>query len=238
MVIKKKISKATIFQTVRSSLINAVNSRDLKIGERLPTEAELAIFFGASRPTINKVLRSLAQDGFLETRKRGGTIVLEPKGINILLMEISDHVSKIEKSYRFILEKCFKGSNGSGGIHWPGVIEETPLLVIECVHFSDNIPIQHEKRFINLHSAPEAGSVDFSSVSPGKWIKNYIPFPTVTQELGAIGAGNSLSDLLRVRRTTPCIGIRQLIKKNDEFISFAELTSPAGRFQIYSLYEP
>ena len=238
MAIKKKISKATIFQTVRSSLINAVNSRDLKIGERLPTEAELAIFFGASRPTINKVLRSLAQDGFLETRKRGGTIVLEPNGINISLMEISDHVSKIEKSYQFVLEKCFKGSNGSGGINWPGVIEETPLLVIECVHFSDNIPIQHEKRFINLYSAPEASSVDFSSVSPGKWIKTYIPFPTVTQELGAVGAGNSLSDLLRVRRATPCIGIRQLIKKNDEFISFAELTSPAGRFQIYSLYEP
>ena len=238
MAIKKKISKATIFQTVRSSLINAVNSRDLKIGERLPTEAELAIFFGASRPTINKVLRSLAQDGFLATRKRGGTIVLGPKGINISLMEISDHVSKIEKAYHFVLEKCFKGSNGSGGIHWPGVIEETPIFVIECVHFSDNIPIQHERRFINLHSAPEADSVDFSSVSPGKWIKNYIPFPTITQELGAVGAGNSLSDLLRVRRATPCIGIRQLIKKNDEFISFAELTSPAGRFQIYSLYEP
>ena len=238
MAIKKTISKATIFQTVRSSLIYAVNSRDLKIGERLPTEAELAIFFGASRPTINKVLRSLAQDGFLETRKRGGTIVLGPKGINISLMEISDHVSTIKKSYHFVLEKCFKGSNGSGGIHWPGVIEETPIFVIECVHFSDNIPIQHERRFINLHSAPEADSVDFSSVSPGKWIKNYIPFPTVTQELGAVGAGNSLSDLLRVRRATPCIGIRQLIKKNDEFISFAELTSPAGRFQIYSLYEP
>ena len=31
---------------------------------------------------------------------------------------------------------------------------------------------------------------------------------------------------------------KEFIKKNDEFISFAELTSPAGRFQIYSLYEP
>ena len=238
MAIRKKISEATIFQTVRSSLINAINSRDLKIGEKLPTEAELAAFFGASRPTINKVLRSLAQDGLLETRKRGGTIVLEPKGINIFLMEISDHVTAIGKHYQFILEKYNKGRNGSGGVHWPGVIKETPLLVIECIHFSDNIPIQYEKRFINLHSAPEANSVDFSSVSPSKWIKNYIPFPTVTQELGAVGAGNSLSDLLRVRRATPCIGIRQLVKKNNEFISFAELTSPAGRFQIYSLFEP
>ena len=238
MAIKKKIFEATIFQTVRSSLINAVNSRDLKIGEKLPTEAELAAFFGASRPTINKVLRSLAQDDLLETRKRGGTIVLEPKGIKISLMEISDHVTAIGKHYQFILEKYHKGSNGSGGFHWPGVIETTPILILECVHFSDKIPIQHEKRFINLHSAPEASSVDFSSVSPGKWIKNYIPFPTVTQELGAVGAGNSLSDLLRVRRATPCIGVQQLVKKNDEFISFAELTSPAGRFQIYSLYEP
>ena len=238
MAIKKKISEATIFQTVRSSLINAVNCGDLKIGEKLPTETELAAFFGASRPTINKVLRSLAQDGFLETRKRGGTIVLEPKGINISLVEISDHVTAIGNSYRFILKKHHKGINGSGGIHWPGLIEGTPVLVLECIHFSGNIPIQHEKRFVNLHTAPEAGSVDFSSVSPGKWVKNYIPFPTVTQELGAVGAGNSLSDLLRVRRTTPCIGIRQLVQKNGEFISLAELTSPAGRFQIYSLYEP
>ena len=238
MAIKTKISQATIFQTVRSSLIHAVNSGDLKIGEKLPTEADLASFFNASRPTINKVLRSLAQDGFLETRKRGGTIVLAARGISLSIREISDHVAAIGKSYRFTLENYNKSQCGDEGIHWPDLLEGTALLELECVHFSNNIPIQHEKRLINLDLAPEANSVDFSSMSPGRWLKNYIPFPSVLQELGAVGAGASLSELLRVRRTTPCIGVRQIIKKGDEFISLAELTSPAGRFQIHSLYEP
>ena len=238
MAIKTKISQATIFQTVRSSLIHAVNSGDLKIGEKLPTEADLASFFNASRPTINKVLRSLAQDGFLETRKRGGTIVLAPRGVNLSIKEISDHVAAIGKSYRFTLENYNKSQCGDGGINWPDVFEGTAVLELECIHFSNDIPIQHEKRLINLDLAPEANSIDFSSMSPGRWLKNYIPFPNVLQELGAVGAGASLSELLRVRRTTPCIGVRQIIKKGDEFISLAELTSPAGRFQIHSFYEP
>ena len=32
--------------------------------------------------------------------------------------------------------------------------------------------------------------------------------------------------------------VKNIAENNDDFISFAELTSPAGRFQIYSLYEP
>ena len=128
MAIKTKISQATIFQTVRSSLIHAVNSGDLKIGEKLTTEADLASFFTASRPTINKVLRSLAQDGFLETRKRGGTIVLATRGISLSISEISDHVAAIGKSYLFTLENYNKSQCGDEGIHWPDLLEGTALL--------------------------------------------------------------------------------------------------------------
>ena len=171
MAIKTKKSQATLFQTVRSSLIHAVNSGDIEIGEKLPTEADLASFFDASRPTINKVLRSLAQDGFLETRKRGGTIVLAPRGINFSIKEISDHVAAIGKSYRFTLENYNKSQCGDGGINWPDLFEGTAVLELECIHFSNNIPIQHEKRLINLDLAPEANSIDFSSMSPGRWLK-------------------------------------------------------------------
>ena len=68
--------KTTLFDTVRETIQQSISNGELKPGDRLPTEEQLTAKFNTSRPTINKAIRSLARDGVVETRKRGGTIVL------------------------------------------------------------------------------------------------------------------------------------------------------------------
>jgi DNA-binding GntR family transcriptional regulator len=64
--------KATLFDTIRETIQRSISNGDLKPGDRLPTEEQLTAKFNTSRPTINKAIRSLARDGFVETRKAVG----------------------------------------------------------------------------------------------------------------------------------------------------------------------
>lgn len=237
MPIKGKISERTLYDSIRSTLSHAVSVGDIEPGEKLPTESDLAIFFGTSRPTINKALRSLARDGLVETRKRGGTVVVEQKGFTINMMDISEQVLVEGKSYRFeVIERSIT-INGESSFHWRSIGDGTPVLNLECIHYSGDLPIQHERRIINLESLPEAENANFSTTSPGAWLKTKSPWPLANHTIGAVGAGNVLAKSLHVRRGTPCIGILQILKSSGSFIAMAELTSPAGRFYIKSMHQ-
>lgn len=62
---------------VLQGLIGYVQREQLKPGDRLPTERELAEILGASRPTVRKVLDRYAQCGAIRRLGRGGTILVE-----------------------------------------------------------------------------------------------------------------------------------------------------------------
>ena len=162
--------KATLFDTIRETIQQSISNGDLKPGDRLPTEEQLTAKFNTSRPTINKAIRSLARDGFVETRKRGGTVVLEQTQSWIPMIDISSYVSKLGKKYSFELIGCTEIRNNEGTLIWSELAPDSKLLSIECVHYSGAIPIQHEQRVINLNALPEASSADFTTQSPSNWL--------------------------------------------------------------------
>ena len=48
---------------------------DLRPGDMLPSERELAVRFGVSRPLVREALRSVEELGLVETRPGRGTFV-------------------------------------------------------------------------------------------------------------------------------------------------------------------
>src|SRR4029450_13313350 len=57
---------------------------ELKPGDRLPPERELAVQLGVSRPSVRAGLRSLAAIGVLQTRHGAGTVITDappPAGV-------------------------------------------------------------------------------------------------------------------------------------------------------------
>lgn len=51
-------------------LYDSIVAGEYATGQQIPTEAELALRFGASRPTVARALRDLEQRGYL-LRRRG-----------------------------------------------------------------------------------------------------------------------------------------------------------------------
>jgi len=66
----KKISEEIVDQVQQ-----LIARGDLKPGERIPSERELAIQLGVSRPSVREALMVLEATGFIESRQGGGTFV-------------------------------------------------------------------------------------------------------------------------------------------------------------------
>ena len=74
----RRIRGGNAFEETVERLLQAVKLGQVRPGERLPTERELAASLGVSRVTLREALRALAQAGYFESRRgrAGGTFVL------------------------------------------------------------------------------------------------------------------------------------------------------------------
>jgi DNA-binding transcriptional regulator YhcF (GntR family) len=68
-------SKVTLYEQLRTQIIEQVASGDLIVGTKLPPVRQLATELGVAPYTAARVYRLLEQDGFLETRGRNGTVI-------------------------------------------------------------------------------------------------------------------------------------------------------------------
>jgi GntR family transcriptional repressor for pyruvate dehydrogenase complex len=71
---------ASLAKQISEQLREAIVTRQLQAGQRLPTEDELAQRYGVSRPTIREALKRLAAQNLIRSRRgpTGGNFVAEP----------------------------------------------------------------------------------------------------------------------------------------------------------------
>ncbi len=67
-------------EEVIARLREMIHSGELRSGDRLPPERDLAKLFGVSRPTLRAGIRSLAAVGVLQARQGAGTFVVKTDG--------------------------------------------------------------------------------------------------------------------------------------------------------------
>jgi GntR family transcriptional repressor for pyruvate dehydrogenase complex len=74
------INKSSISKQIAEQLREAIVSGRFKIGERLPTEDELAQRYGVSRPSVREALKRLAAQNLVRARRgpTGGNFVVQP----------------------------------------------------------------------------------------------------------------------------------------------------------------
>jgi len=74
------IIKSSISKQIAEQLREAIVSGQFKIGDRLPTEDELAQRYGVSRPSVREALKRLAAQNLVRARRgpTGGNFVVQP----------------------------------------------------------------------------------------------------------------------------------------------------------------
>ena len=72
--------RGTTSEEVVSQLREMIHKGELRPGDRLPPERDLAKLLGVSRPTLRAGISSLAAVGVLQPRRGAGTFVVEAEG--------------------------------------------------------------------------------------------------------------------------------------------------------------
>src|ERR1700726_262664 len=66
-----------VYEQIAKQIEQRILSGELRTGDRLPTERELAEQFHASRTAVREAMKSLAQKGLVDMRPGRGTIVID-----------------------------------------------------------------------------------------------------------------------------------------------------------------
>ena len=74
------IEPRRLYRQVADQLRQLIDSGEFAVGARLPTERELAVQLGVSRPTVREALIALEVDGRVRIRVGSGIYVLPPRG--------------------------------------------------------------------------------------------------------------------------------------------------------------
>lgn len=71
-----RIQSSKLYEQIAEQIKQRILSGELRTGDRLPTENELAEQFGASRTAIREAMKTLTQQGLIETRPGRGAMVI------------------------------------------------------------------------------------------------------------------------------------------------------------------
>src|SRR5438093_11059247 len=69
------IRASKLYEQIAEQIKQRILRGELRTGDRLPTENELAEQFGASRTGVREAMKILAQQGLIETRTGPGALV-------------------------------------------------------------------------------------------------------------------------------------------------------------------
>lgn len=176
------------WQEVREAALARIRSGDWPAGGRIPDEADLARDWGCARATVNRALRELAAEGWLERRRKGGTRVpaLPVRravfGIAIIRQEVEARGGAY--GYRLLADATapLPGAVAAALDVAPGA----PWRHVVALHLADGAPYCVEDRWLDPAAAPAA--VLFEAQSANEWLVRTLAYARGSFAFAAVAA--------------------------------------------------
>jgi len=225
-----------IVEDVRRNILSGVWAP----GHRIPFEKELAEQYGCSRMTVNKALTQLANAGFLERRRRLGTVVRLPRSQSAVL-EIADIEREIlatGRRYSYALLSRAVRRATSADQHELELARPGKVMSVRCLHAADDEPFCVEERLINLDVVPSAEQQSFTDAAPGGWLLRQVPWSSAEHRISAANADAELARLLRLKVGTACLVIDRRTKLAGVGVTRARLSYPGMKHQLVAQFTP
>ncbi len=160
-------------------------------GQRLPSEKELEILYGASRITIRRALHELTADGLLERAPGRGTFVRQPT----LTAEPRSVTSFTEEMARLGLRGDARMIDIGIEPASPAVAsalrlsEQDPVVVIHRLRLADDKPLGLQRAYLAAARFPGLESADLAHRSLYEYLREtYGVVPREAEEMFRVGS--------------------------------------------------
>ncbi len=200
------------WQSVQDEVLRRIHAREWKPGDLIPNEADLAIEFGCARSTVNRALRSLADSGLLDRKRKAGTrVAAQPVAKATLDIAVIRHEVEARGSkygYQLIdRELVIPSLTICGAMQTSGTDR---MLHVRALHLADDAPYAFEDRWINTLVVPQAKTEDFAAVSANEWLLKHTPYTHGEIAFSAVQVGPDDAAILGVPAQSAVFAIDRL----------------------------
>lgn len=196
-----------LYKNVHKDLLNKINNGFYKQGETIPTELELAELYQVSRPTIRQAVQLLVNDGYLEKRKKRGTIVCTPKIQQEFTQVIESFDDEMKRKGLIPKTKVisFRIEKANEEVCSALQLEENEeVYKLTRLRFTQNQPNVLVLTYIPCHYFPNLLDIDFTSNRLYNiFHKEGLPIESIKRKLDTIAADDTVADLLDINPKDP-----------------------------------
>lgn len=179
------------WQEVRDAVMARIRDRRYPAGALIPNEADLAVEFGCARVTVNRALRALADEGFLERRRKAGTrVAAAPVRKAVLPIPVlRREIEEAGAAYGFDLITRQLALPPPAIATALGTPPDQWLLHLVSLHRADDRPAVLEARWVVPDTVPGMLAADLTVQSPNEWLVANAPYTHGTMSFSAEAAG-------------------------------------------------
>lgn len=195
------------WKSIRRSVLNSIQSGELKPGDYLPREVELAEEYGCTRSTVGRALRDLAMAGFLERKRKGGTTVsanpVRKAPLEVPIIRAAIRAAGKEPSYQLLqFDRSISAPQIAAIL---GLPPNTIFVFIEAVYLSDNVPYQFERRWLVPKAVPKLQEINIQAAPVDEWLLENAPLTRASIEIQAVAAPEQVADHLHLETGAPSL---------------------------------
>ncbi|KZB52599.1 GntR family transcriptional regulator [Thalassospira lucentensis] len=223
-------TELTNWQSVHDEVLRRIHTREWKPGDQIPKEVELAEELGCARATVNRALRELAAEGFLDRRRKAGTrVAAHPVrrarlDIPVIRLEIEGRGQKY--TYGLLLSE--RRSPPPEICANLGVTADSDMLHITSLHLADGKPYMFEERWVSVAATPEIVDADLSKISANEWLVLHAPYTKGDISFSAVLASENEAKILRTQKNEPLFLIERTTWEGEKGITSARLVFAPG----------
>ena len=220
---------------IRQALRERIESGEWGLGALIPGELALAAEYGCARTTINRALQTLADEGLVVRKRKGGTRVC-PMPVRHAKFEIPivrEQVEAIGSKYRHqVMSQQEKAPTTSvrTRLHIP---DAKKAFFIETIHLADERPYAYEERWVNIQAVPEIVDAPLDEISVNEWLVKTVPFSSGDVVFSAVNADDRVAAALESKAGNAVFVVDRTTWMGEEFITTLKLYYKDG-YQLYS----
>lgn len=208
-----------------------------KIGDRLPSERELAIKFNVSRMTLRQAIQNLADEGILERKIGSGTYVARKK-VQEKMSGVTSFTEIMESQSRVPSSKTisyFLISPSSSEMEKLQLNKEDTILRMERIRYADDIPICFEvasipQKIIDGYSKAEISESFYRTLEE----KSGNKIGAANQTITAVLASEKIAEYLELKRGDAVLRLRQVSYfKDGTPFEYVRTQYVGNRFEFY-----
>lgn len=236
------------YMKIKTRLLNQIGKKQLKTGDKVKSENQLADEFGVSRMTARRAISELVSEGVLMRAQGIGTFVAEPEKAPAVVA-IPDLVGEIMQSpQQYSNQLLGRGLINANSVQsqWLGVSVGSELLSIKVVHNRDNKAVLLEDILINpsvlsevtaSNLTPALLEQDFSQVSPAHFIEQLAAATHLEHCVEAILPSDKLASVLQLTSSQACLKVGRKTFVGESISSFTRAYYAGNGYKIGSNFD-